>query len=45
MTGEASVSPYAIVISDRFMSLITRRISGSGQSEPAMTPVRSDVRS
>ena len=40
MPGDASVRPYAIVISGRCMSLITRRISGSGQSAPAMTPVR-----
>ena len=45
MPGDDSVMPYAIVISGRCMSVITRRINGSGHNEPAITPVRSDVRS
>ena len=41
----AAAEEYAIVISGRCISVITRRISGSGQSDPAMMPVLSDVRS
>ena len=34
-----------MVISRMFMSSTTRRMSGSGQTEPAMMPVRREERS
>ena len=40
MTGEPSVSPYAMVISDACISAITRFMISMGQGEPAMMPVR-----
>jgi len=45
MTGEPSVSPYAMVISEQCISLTTRRIVSVGHGAPAMMPVRKDDRS
>ena len=44
-TGEVSVIPNAIAISSIPMSLATRFITSIGQGEPAMIPVRSELRS
>ena len=44
-TGEVSVIPKAIPISSIPISVATRFITSIGQGEPAMIPVRSELRS
>ena len=44
MPGEVSVNPYTLV-TRMCIFCSTCFISSTGQSEPAMIPVRSDVRS
>ena len=43
--GDVSVMPYAMDNSVRFMSLMPRFITSTGQTDPAMMPVRIDDRS
>jgi hypothetical protein len=45
MPGEDSVWPYTMVISRQCMRSTTRRITSMGHGAPAITPVRSEVRS
>ena len=45
ITGELSVCPYMIVICGQCISLTTRFITSIGHGAPAITPVRSDVKS
>ena len=44
-TGEVSVIPYEMATSARCISLMHRFITSTGHGEPAMIPVRSEVRS
>ncbi len=45
MPGDDSVCPYTMVISGMCMRSTTRRMISMGQGDPAITPVRSEVRS
>ena len=43
--GDDSVCPYTMVISGMCMRFTTRLITSMGHGAPAITPVRSEVRS